>query len=149
MTTSWVWSAEVWRYDPSVDSWTQLEDFPGTVRRWANVANVQGRMYYGMGTNGTNFNDWWEFDHVASNEEIDVNHFTAYPNPVTDHVRFKAEKHAEFDVAICDLQGKTIATISSVNGTANFNRRQTPSGMYFYKVLIDGKAVQSDQIIFK
>ncbi|NRA12900.1 MAG: T9SS type A sorting domain-containing protein, partial [Crocinitomicaceae bacterium] len=148
MTTSWIWSAEVWRYDPVTDIWTQLDDFPGTVRRWANVVNVQGRVYYGMGTNGTNFTDWWEFNPVAANDEFEIDKFKMYPNPAIDQVNFSSDQYQEFDIVLYDLMGNSISTVSAINGTAQMSRQNFAAGTYVYRVMIDGKSVHSDRVVF-
>jgi len=58
-------SNEVWEYDPSVDSWTRLEDFPGEGRSIAIGDDWNGKYYYGFGRGvGGAKNDLWVFDPV-------------------------------------------------------------------------------------
>lgn len=58
MTTFTNWSNEVWRYDATNDTWLQMQDFPGSTRRWAVICMIGQKVFYGLGTNGTNFNDF-------------------------------------------------------------------------------------------
>ncbi|MFT6246160.1 MAG: N-acetylneuraminic acid mutarotase [Salibacteraceae bacterium] len=148
MDASWTWCPEVWRYDPTNDSWLQLQDFPGTTRRWATAVNVGGRVYYGLGTNGTNFNDFWEFNPVAATEEFAIDKFKMYPNPAIDQVNFSSDQYQEFDIALYDLLGNSISTVSAINGKAQMNRQSFASGTYLYRVMVDGKSVHSDRVVF-
>ena len=55
---------DIWMYDPSVDKWTQLEDFPGEARAGAVAFTIGGKAYFGTGLGGPAIwlNDFWEFD---------------------------------------------------------------------------------------
>lgn len=148
MDATWNWCAEVWRYDPSADSWLQMEDFPGTIRRWTTAVNVNDRVYYGLGTNGTNFNDFWEFNSVADIYELDGSTFKAYPVPAVDLVKFSSEKYENFEIIVFDLNGKPVASSFAENGKASIERNFIPSGTYIYHVLIEGKQIHSDRLVF-
>lgn len=144
----WEWGVEVWRYDPSNDTWLQTEDFPGTTRRWAITAKIQDRVFYGLGTNGTNFNDFWEFNSVADIEEFDANSFLAYPSPAIDQIDFTSKDLQNFDIELFDLLGKSVGSSVSINGTARINRDKLTGGIYVYHVIHDGKSIHSDRVIF-
>lgn len=143
------WGNEVWRYDPATDSWLQMPDFPGATRRWASVCNLNGRVYYGLGTSGTNFNDFWEFNSVGGFEEFDLSSFKAYPTPAVDHVTFSSEDHPDFTIEVYDLQGRSVGSTKAANGKAVFERGNAIAGTYIYNVLIDGSVVHYDKIIFR
>ena len=148
MNTGWIWCPEVWQYNPSTDSWLRMEDFPGTTRRWATAVNVNDHVYYGLGTNGTNFNDFWEFNPVADIDEFDVNNFNVYPNPAVNLVNFSSENHQNFTIIVYDLNGKAVASSSTNIGETSINRSLLPSGNYIYHVLIEGEKVHSNRLIF-
>jgi N-acetylneuraminic acid mutarotase len=146
----WYWGNSVWRYDPTNNIWDSLPAFPGSTRRWAVICNVNERVFYGLGTNGTNFDDWWEFNSIGSIDEFDLNSFSAYPNPVGDHVQFNSSKHFEFEVVILDISGRTIISKKTSNGSINLQRPvECPSGMYIYEVRIEDKPVHSDKLLFR
>lgn len=57
---------DLWRYDPSNNSWLSRASMPAT-GRWNNVAfAINGKGYVGVGQNSTNQmrNDFWEYDPV-------------------------------------------------------------------------------------
>ena len=85
MDASWTWCPWVWRYDPTNDSWLQLQGFPRTTGRRATAVNASERVYHGL---GKNFNDFWEFNPVAAAEEFAIDKFKMYPNAAIDHVNF-------------------------------------------------------------
>ena len=148
MDASWTWSSEVWRYSPADDNWFQMEEFPGTTRRWAVAVNIGNRAYYGLGTNGTNFHDWWEFSAQADLEEFKLDEFDVFPNPVLDHVTFTSNENQTFEIEIYNYVGELISRLSTKNGQCYYRRQNEPAGSYIYKVTMNGGAVHTDQIIF-
>lgn len=60
--------ADFWRYDPGLDSWEQLPDFPGGARGFSYGVAHQGKAYVGFGLwetdngNSLSHNDLWEYD---------------------------------------------------------------------------------------
>jgi N-acetylneuraminic acid mutarotase len=59
--------SEFWQYDSQNDHWTQLDSFPGQPRVKAIAVAIDGKAYFGMGSNGSHislavFNDFYEFD---------------------------------------------------------------------------------------
>lgn len=55
---------DVWRYDPSLNQWEQLDTFPGIARGYAYGVAHEGKAYLGFGLNpDVGFlKDLWEFD---------------------------------------------------------------------------------------
>ncbi|MDX2361163.1 MAG: T9SS type A sorting domain-containing protein [Crocinitomicaceae bacterium] len=145
----WIWAPEVWRYDPLVDTWEQLEDFPGTTRRWAVAMNIGDDVYYGLGTNGTNFNDFWRFNSLASEEQIDLDSFKVYPMPASDYVNIKSANYLNYTMHLYAVDGTHVLELSTTNGAIKIQRDNLPSGSYFYKIQVDGTVIHSDKIIFR
>ena len=58
------YSNEVYRYDKSNDSWSQLSNFPAAGRGYSYGVTVGNKAYMGLGStsNGSFPNDWWEYD---------------------------------------------------------------------------------------
>jgi hypothetical protein len=57
---------DVWEYDPVADSWTRMNDFPGTPRIDAGGFSVGNIGYYGLGYLVTgDAMDWWQYDPTA------------------------------------------------------------------------------------
>ncbi|MCR9174363.1 MAG: T9SS type A sorting domain-containing protein [bacterium] len=139
---------EVWRYNPIFDLWEQLPDYPFAKRRWAVKAKIGDRCYMGLGTNGTNFGDFWEFDQFASAEEFDLDQFKAYPSPAVDHIQFETEALQQFEVVLFDLSGSQVGRVTTENGAIKFNRNGLPSGTYIYQVQRHGNVLHSDRVVF-
>jgi N-acetylneuraminic acid mutarotase len=58
---------QVWQYDISLDQWTRKADFPGGTRVEAVAFSVNGKGYFGLGTDGNSnyFSDLWEYNPEA------------------------------------------------------------------------------------
>lgn len=140
---------EVWRYNPALDLWEQLPDYPFAKRRWAVKAKIGDRCYMGLGTNGTNFGDFWEFDQFASVEDFGIEQFKAYPSPAVDHINFKSEVVQHFEIVIYNLQGQQVGRELTENGEVQFLRNGLPSGTYLYQVQRNGKPIHSDRVVFQ
>ena len=148
LTLPWDWSNEVWRYDPTNDSWLRMPDFPGTTRRWTVAMNVNDHVYYGLGTNGTNFNDIWEFSSTAGHSQLGADNFLIAPNPASDHVSFSSDDGEEFEVEILDAQGQFVSRQSSLNGTVLIERGELPAGVYFGIIRQDDVLFSAQRFVF-
>ena len=140
---------EVWEYDPFQNEWTQLGDFPGTARRFSSGLTIGERAFFGIGTNGTNFNDFWEFDPWASVDKLfDQSTLSVSPNPATDVINFKLDGVSSFELDIFDMTGKTIHSASTTTGEIQFLKGLNTKGTYLYHLKIDGAIVHTDKFIF-
>ncbi|WP_431126625.1 Kelch repeat-containing protein [Flagellimonas flava] len=75
---------DLWEYDPELDSWTQMTDFPGEARHGVFHFVIDGLLYVGGGTNGTSQtgpNDFYSFD-PATNTWTSLGDFPGNPNQV-------------------------------------------------------------------
>lgn len=116
-------TSEVWEYNPLIDTWSQLEDFPGTSRRYSTGISMGDKCFLGTGTNGTNFNDFWEFDALASLNEKENTKIKVYPNPTNDYIVLEKAKRA----VLLDLNGKKIMDLEE-----GYNDlKNTEGGIYF------------------
>jgi N-acetylneuraminic acid mutarotase len=144
-------SSEVWQYDPLMDTWSQLGDFIGTKRRYSTGITLGNKCYLGTGTNGTNLNDFWEFDSAVAGQEdlFDASSFAVFPNPAVDFVKFQSEKTLVFDLVIYSLSGRQISRVHTNTGSVHFERNGLSSGTYFYSVEVDGQTIHSDRFTFR
>lgn len=54
---------DFWKYNPSVDRWDRIADFPGNARTAAVAFSINGKGYVGTGYDGSNkLKDFWEYD---------------------------------------------------------------------------------------
>lgn len=58
-TTVFTFYKDLWEYDPSMDEWTRVADFPATARERAIGLTVDGKGYVGL---GFFYYDWWRYD---------------------------------------------------------------------------------------
>jgi N-acetylneuraminic acid mutarotase len=57
------YGTDLWEYDPQLDSWTRLADFPGGDRYQLSAFAVEGKGYVGMGIDHDLYRkDWWQYD---------------------------------------------------------------------------------------
>lgn len=140
---------EVWRYDPNNDLWEQMPDYPFSKRRWAVKAKIGERCYIGLGTNGTNFNDFWEFDQFSGIDDFEIEKFKAFPTLANDYVNFISESINDFDIVVFNAQGAKVSTITAVNGTARLEKNNLSSGVYIYHVVRNDEVLHSDRFVFR
>ncbi len=84
----------------------------------------------------------------------DIVQFTIYPNPFTQETNIiydfsESGIYTSAQLKVYDIVGKLIRTVNLTDKAARLtlNRGEIDSGSYFYKLLIDGKAVQSGKIL--
>lgn len=67
---------ELWQYNPTSDTWTQKNDFPGAPRRYATSFVIDDKAYVGLGWDIYNnpLNDLWEYD-VVSDTWVEIAEF--------------------------------------------------------------------------
>lgn len=63
---------DLWKYDPFLDSWTQVASLPGVARRNAVAFSIGSKGYIGTGFShaesllGTELSDFWEYDPTSN-----------------------------------------------------------------------------------
>lgn len=143
---------ELWEFNPALNSWTQLPDFPGSARRFSSAFTINNRSYMGIGTNGTNFNDFWEFNaDLVSAGITSLEHevqFSYGPNPSVDVINFSSEELAEYSIQIYTMTGQLITTLESVNAQCQLSRNGLPSGTYLFEVMQDNNSLLTKRFIF-
>lgn len=144
--------SEVWEFNPALNSWTQLPDFPGSARRFCSAFSINDRSYFGIGTNGTNFNDFWEFNAdliYADIHPLENDIQLSYgPNPAIDQIHFSSEKLSDYNIRIYSTTGQLVTTLESVNSKCELQRNGLPSGTYYFEVIQDNKILFNQRFIF-
>ncbi|MCR9173021.1 MAG: T9SS type A sorting domain-containing protein [bacterium] len=142
---------EVWEYDPFLNTWTMLEEFPGTSRRFGAAFSIGDRSYCGTGTNGTNFADFWEFDSelYLSTDYLSLEKVNLYPNPAIDHVTIDLEGYDQFSVDLLDATGQTVQRLTSNNGSIRIERENLPVGQYFAHIQVKEHYLGTKKLIFQ
>jgi N-acetylneuraminic acid mutarotase len=145
---------EVWEFNPGNNTWTMVEKFPGTNRRFPVAFAINDLGYFGTGTNGINFNDFWQYNPTdLSIEDVAEIEFEVYPNPVhesmtirIDEQLFNASKNCV--VKLYGTDGKIL--LNKVVNTALFSldKESLPEGIYILELGMDNKLYTRKRVIF-
>ncbi len=81
-----------------------------------------------------------------------INSFTLYPNPTTDgkfNLKINVSSTAELSMEIVDINGKKIFAQSDLKEMNTFSLTNISNGIYFVKLLKNGKMVTSKKLMKK
>jgi hypothetical protein len=141
---------QAWYFSPGTNSWTAAEDFPGTSRRFPVAFEIHDKGYFGTGTNGVNFNDFWQYNPVAdvsSLFELETQ-ITYYPNPVSDYLKLQLNGiQQELNYEIINLSGQVLLKGSCSFDNSMIDVRDLPRGSYILSLRKENALIFSDQIL--
>lgn len=143
---------EVWEYNPGSNSWTRLNDFPGSSRRFSVGFTINNRGYMGTGTNGINFDDFWEMDDAVFTAEYSgETQISIYPNPADEQVHLRLNKGTGENclVRLYDATGKLIEEVPFGTDEALIGRKDKTAGMYIGEIVREGKVLSREKIFFR
>lgn len=123
---------EVWSFNPGSNSWNRVCDFPGSSRRFFAAFSIGTKGYLGLGTNGINLNDFWEFD-PSITAGIDIQEGfqgMLYPNPATTLIFVEHVLQAT-PFRIFNLMG---ACIDQGITQGNISVEKLPQGTYLLSI---------------
>ena len=148
---------EVWEFNPGNNTWTRVQDFPGTKRRFPVAFAIHNVGYFGTGTNGINFNDFWEYDPLKATSGLDdlaMNsvEMTLYPNPMVDNLSIELKGITESDlndlsVKIFSSDGREVYCENIGGLTTHVDRNNLPQGVYFVTLIHKGLKIDSKKLI--
>lgn len=142
-------NSEVWEYSPENNTWLQLEEFLGTSRRFGSGFTIGNRSYVGIGTNGTNFNDFWEFDKLAGLEDLQSNEVAIFPNPAIDHVTISTGLQEPHELLIYNQFGQLIyREIKNETQTTLKAHELGGSGLYLIHIKVNHEIFSKGTILF-
>lgn len=74
--------------------------------------------------------------------------FSILPNPITETARVLiSDKIQNPDLIILDLNGRVVLSFTGISDKSVINRKNLPSGMYFYHFSIKGRIMYSGKLI--
>ena len=147
-------NSEFWEYDPALNQWTQLTNFPGVSRRFGVAFSIANKGYFGLGTNGTNMNDFWEFnpalEGLSSDSDTKIG-LGVYPNPSSDCIYFKTENGAKLEAKlhVYSNTGQLIKILNVNSEILKISNDEFESGIYFYRLISDETILTTGKFIFK
>lgn len=138
---------QVWAFNPGINQWIAIEEFKGTSRRFPVAFAVDNKGYFGSGTNGANFNDFWQYNpSINSLEESLSMQLNIYPNPAAEYVTLEKSPSTLIDrVYLFTNLGQNIRQIELVNGKEQIPVFDLPAGIYHLKFYIDNHFVGSEK----
>lgn len=102
---------DCWQYDPQADTWTELPHLPSKARVKAVAASCGGKLYAGLGFNGSVYvdscylRDWWCYDPATASWERKAD----YPAANTDGaVSFVVDKYIYVGLGFFDGFSSTV-----------------------------------------
>jgi len=146
---------DFWEYDPTTNTWVQIQDFFGMARRYLVAFTIGNSAYVGLGTNGTNFKDFWEFDYLLSDNELEdgLPQVTTYPNPATDYFTVDFSNIPEqMKSNGCEFQlfsatGQLLTSADFISSNLQVNVESFERGVYFYHLVYNSASVKVGKII--
>ena len=113
--------------------------------------------YFGTGTNGINFNDFWEYDPLKAAsglDELAMNsvEMTLYPNPALNILSIELNGISEdiieeLSIRIFSSDGREVYADKVGGLTVQVNRTNLPKGIYFVTLSHQGKKIESKKLI--
>lgn len=135
-------SRQCWEYDPNMNTWQMVEELPGSTRRFSSGFAIGNRGYIGTGTNGTNMNDFWEFNPelMASNMELNELVVQAFPNPSNEYIQITSPNLNNGRLEIYNLSGQLIFQEQNINQEITIYKSDLGLGTFIYKIQSDNNS---------
>jgi N-acetylneuraminic acid mutarotase len=139
---------EVWRFNIATNTWDQMGDFDGSGRRFSVGMTVNNRGYFGFGTNGINFNDWWVMDNFTGIHELSSENVSVFPNPTSDFLSIKInDNNLPVDLEFVSTEGKTVLMLQNANQNEQISLADLANGNYTILVRQNNTTVYRTQIL--
>lgn len=145
---------DMWELDANTDTWTRIDDFDGSARRYLSAATLNGVAYVGLGTNGTNFKDFWKFDQTLSllDRNLDNISVKAFPNPCTDYLKIDVDwaedvPMEKMELSLTSLTGQEVYNESLKSNINTIDVSTLKSGAYVYSIQYEDHIVKNGRVI--
>ena len=151
---SFMSTGEMWRYNPTADSWQQFPTHPGN-SRWAPGSFVIDQdVYFFGGLNritGQYPGDVWKFDLTDStigineNQKVLANTY-AYPNPANDFISWNYDESIT-DVKIYNTMGQMLFT--SIAEAKKMDVQELSNGLYLIQFYDRSKLIKTSKVLIQ
>lgn len=142
---------QVWSFHPATNTWKQEIEFPGSSRRFPVAFAIHDRGYFGTGTNGINFNDFWQFNPTDNTIGLEEQSFQVkvYPNPVIDVLRIQSSGLSleNLDLSIYDLNGKLLLKEALLYFQQNIDVTALQNGTYILRIGSDKQMLHQEKFV--
>jgi len=142
---------QVWSFHPATNTWQQEIEFDGAKRRFPVAFAIHNRGYIGTGTNGVNFNDFWQFnptDNTIGIEESSAA-IMVYPNPASDFITVFGNPTitAKQEITVYGLDGKLLLKEPRLLFKQNVDISHLQSGSYLLQIEQEGNVLYQEKIV--
>lgn len=142
-------NSEVWEYSPESNTWLQLEDFLGTSRRFGSGFSIGNRSFVGIGTNGTNFKDFWEFDKLAGMEGNASEGIHIFPNPASEQVTIQSGLPGNYELLVYNSFGQLVHQETRQTKQSTLRPEELGGyGMYHVHIIVNQELYSKGTILF-
>ena len=142
---------QVWSFHPATNTWKQEIEFPGSSRRFPVAFAIHDCGYFGTGTNGINFNDFWQFNPTDNTIGLEEQSFQVkvYPNPVIDVLRIQSSGLSleNSDLSIYDLNGKLLLKEALLHFQQNIDVTALQNGTYILRIGSDKQMLHQEKFV--
>jgi uncharacterized repeat protein (TIGR01451 family) len=161
---------EIWRYDPSTDAWTQLEDMPNgcgrRIKGGGALTAGNGKLYAFKGNNTLEFYSYTPATFFSLPRTADQNAMInsvrpltiagvkIAPNPILTRatISYSLSKAGNVSLKLYDMTGKLVTTLATgyhTAGTSSFivHRSSLSSGIYILKLESDNTTASQKLIL--
>jgi hypothetical protein len=133
-------TGEFWEYEPSTDSWTELDPHPG-ISRWAPGSFViNGAVYFLGGQNrvtGVIMNDMWTYQLTSPTSTAELGYSSiveVYPNPASDFITIKADLGEQFNVSVQNSTGQMVYQATGQQDNLRMDVSAFDAGLYLVSI---------------
>lgn len=145
-------TGEMWRYNPSNDTWKEFPPHPGQ-SRWAPGSFViDENVYFFGGRNrflSTFPNDLWKFDMAAATvgieEEVLTNTYI-FPNPANDMVYWEYDQSIT-EIQVYNVMGQLVLT--STSKAQQLSTQALTGGLYLVQFYDNSTLVKTSKMIIQ
>lgn len=146
-------TGEFWEYDPSNDSWVELEPHPG-ISRWAPGSFViNGAVYFLGGENRQTdeiLDDMWTYQLTSPSSITDAvvaNDLHIYPNPTSDILNIVNPFEGNTTITVTNLSGQTVRQLD-VSGKRNtIDLSDLEGGVYMLSIESNAGFLRSKVVV--
>lgn len=145
--------SDFYTFNPLTNLWDTIDEFSGIARRYMVGTGVGSHAFAGWGTNGTNYNDWWEYGYMSGVDDNSVAEMICFPNPATDFLTLKNIQRSrpacrQGRIKIQGMQGQLLKSLD----TGSRNEIQVAihdlaKGIYFITVESSGGKIQTIKFV--
>lgn len=152
---SWMSTGEFWRYDPSLDSWTQLPAHLGR-SRWAPGSFVINNEVYFFGGLDRLINAYptntWKYTlanpATAISESAEVLNLDVFPNPADREILWNVDLNSQLtQVILINALGQTVMNESANSGKLDV--QDLNDGLYFVQFFRDAKLIKTSKVLIQ